>query len=116
MAKLSKEQFEEIRRKIIKHSFNSYEELCRAIELSKLWNILKDFTEGGPTMRKSEWTAVIEDVIERKEGSCTLAYADFRTHWLLELVRYYLGGDSTPVRIKCRKGAILIERQKGVGK
>ena len=36
--------------------------------------------------------------------------------YLSELVRKYIGIEMSPVRIKCKKGAILIERLKGVGK
>ena len=59
--------------------------------------------------RPPEWAEVVEDkIIHNKNYSNP--DMKLKQFWMLELVRYFLGQEPVPVRIKCRKGAILIER------
>lgn len=59
---------------------------------------------------KPEWDEVVEDEM-RKYGLNLASHVEPEKTEMTELFRKYFG-DSIPVRIKCRRGAILIERIK----
>lgn len=84
---------------------------CKKLKYENEWHgIMCDCYNLGLTLKQPEWDEVVKDevwILNTNEGMLINCYYN----GLASLTHKYLGeGTKIPVRIKCAKGKILIER------